>query len=88
MITSTSLKQAVFLVRIKVAIQKAIRKAHKSAVAIGTAIVRNRNGRSTCLVVWRAGISQLQIIDTANRDITPDVLAALRVFHMGQKVTV
>lgn len=86
MITSTSLKQAVFLVRIKVAIQKAIRKAHKSAVAIGTAIVRNRGGRSTCLVVWRAGISQLQILDTANRDITSDVLAALRVFHMGQKV--
>lgn len=85
MITSTSLKQIAFLVRIKAAILLAVRKAHKSAVAVGTVIVRNRRGVASCLVVWRADSRKLEIFDTADRDITADTLAALRGFHMNQK---
>lgn len=92
MLNKTALKSPVFLARIKAAAVQAIENARDYAVAdtgngqpgavrVGfTEVKAKRTGKPSLLVAWRRGTG-LEFFDNADRDITADVLAALRDYH-------
>lgn len=92
MITPTSLKSAVFLARVKEAAVIAVKSAKcyplpddgtgkPRETKIGFAEVKaKRTGKVSLLVAFRRG-SGLEFFDSSDRDITGQVLAALRDYH-------
>lgn len=83
MLNSTALKSPAFLVRIKAAAIEAVKNSHapnSRSHGIGQAVACNRKGRPAVLAAYhrRGG---LEFFDMNDRDITTDVLAALRAYH-------
>lgn len=96
MLNSTALRSPVFLARVKAAIETAIRstrayplsspenpvvRMHHAGFAEVKAI---RTGRLSLWVAFHRG-QGLEIYDARDRDITDDVLSALRHFHSSQR---
>jgi hypothetical protein len=83
MITRTSLNHA-FLLRIKAAVGRALRKANKpdQPRGIGHDEVYSAHGRlSVVVVAWRGGRFEVLAGPDMDTDITPLVLAAMRRMH-------
>lgn len=92
MLTATALRSPIFLARVKAAIETAIRSTRAYPLSspenpvvrmhhAGFAEVKAlRTGRLSLWVAFHRG-QGLEIYDARDRDITADVLAALRHFH-------
>lgn len=78
MINSTALKNPAFLAKIGAAMREAVRRSD-SALSIAVAAVYNRRGTPAVHVVHRRGtFSGFEFFDSADRDITAQVIATLR----------
>lgn len=82
MITSTALQHPTYLLRIKAAVLRAVKDAHKPhrPRGIGQAEVFNRHGKPSLVVVARRGGS-FEVFDDMNNDLTASAKAALTAYH-------
>lgn len=82
MITKTSLHSVAYLLRVKSAIARAIRKAHKNIKlhGVGHADVYSMKGRYSLQIVARVG-GRWEAFDSEDRDVTATVMEALRAYH-------
>lgn len=80
MLTTTSLKNPVFLARVKAAIVEAVKRAHRRGADIAHVQVKNKHGQPTLHVFAERG--QHFTVDTHHGDnVTEIVLTALREYH-------
>lgn len=102
MLPATALKSPVFMARVKAAIVHAIKTARAYPIAeagkhapgvrrVGFAeVLAKRTGKLSVWIAWHSN-GGIEIFDSRDRDITAEVLAALRDYHaelrtMGQRV--
>lgn len=86
MITSTALHHPTYLLRIKAAVLRAVRDAHKPhrPRGIGQAEVFNRYDKPSLVIVARRG-GGFEVFDDLDNDLTDSVKAALTAYHASQK---
>lgn len=88
MITATALHHPNYLLRIKAAVLRAVRDAHKPhrPRGIGQAEVFNRHNKPSLVVVARRG-GGFEVFDDLDNDLTDSVKAALTAYHASLRVT-
>lgn len=86
-INATSLQSPAYLARIKAAVLRAVRKAHRPGAVrgIGHAEVYNRRDMPSLSIVARQR-GGFEIFDHQDRDVTDLIKAALVQFHQRQGV--
>lgn len=83
MLNQTQLKHPAFLARVKAASVAAVHRARRrGAFKVGMAVVHNRKGAPSLLAVWHVQSRTLEYFDKSDRDVTAQVLAALRETHL------
>jgi hypothetical protein len=81
MLTKTALKSPRFLAAIKAAAVAAVRKSHAHPLPVGIGYALNRKGAVAVRAVAHCGRS-VEYFDSRDRDVTAQVLAALRAWHI------
>lgn len=86
MITTTALHHPSYLERIKAAVLRAVRDAHKPnrPRGIGQAEVFNRHHKPSLVIVARRGGS-FEVFDDLDNDLTESVKMALTAYHAQQR---
>lgn len=82
MITTTALMHPSYLLRIKAAVLRAVRDAHKPhrPRGIGQAEVFNRYNKPSLVIVARVG-GGFEVFDDLDNDLTESVKTALKAYH-------
>lgn len=82
MITTTALMHPSYLMRIKAAVLRAVRDAHKPnrPRGIGRAEVFNRHNKPSLVIVARVG-GGFEVFDDLDNDLTESVKTVLKAYH-------
>ena len=82
MITTTALMHPSYLMRIKAAVLRAVRDAHKPnrPRGIGQAEVFNRHNKPSLVIVARVG-GGFEVFDDLDNDLTESVKTVLKAYH-------
>lgn len=86
MIPKTALHHPSYLLRVKAAVVRAVKKAHspRAVNGLGFADVYNRHGKASLEIIARRGRS-FEVFDEQDNDVTAPVKAALAAYHASQR---